>query len=122
MLKISYLNYINNNANIKNSCSDCIEFYEKKDIKKMHKKHNNVQLIFYDINEILKLKLFNTKFCRDLLKGLQQEDENEFNIRNARIAQDMRKYLNLLFPKQNRNCALFIDGVAIYNSSTVLVS
>lgn len=107
---------------VKHYCINCIQFYEKNQVSKsIHKFHEKSHLIYYDLNDIYNIKLQNRKFCNDLLSGLSSRNHQlQLNdINSGRISRTMRKYLNLLYPKQNRNAALFVDGVAIYNSSSV---
>lgn len=80
------------------------------------------RIILFDFNAIVGLKLDQPEFCAALLKGLEDSKRSNSgdlcHIAHGRIIDGMRKFLNLLYPSHHMPWGLFIDGVAIFKSSS----
>lgn len=94
--------------------------YESHNFNKTTHRYNKGCFILYDLNEIIKLKLQNSDFCKALLKGiLNRSPENIHQlsrITEGRIIRYFRKQLNVLYPRNHLSYTMYFNGVAIWKS------
>lgn len=102
-------------------CTECLQFYSGQNIKEsVHKLHSKAYLILYDLKDLYSMKLYNSTFCKNLVKGIMKKSGNYLeDIQDGRIIRTMKKKLNLLYPKTNQSVSIFIDGISIFKSSDI---